>query len=197
MKEYEVLYVADPATSDQDLGNLNEKIGQAIKKFEGKVLTADSWGKRLLAYPIQKKREGLYYYLSFLSLGGAIAEVERLLKLDERILRFMTIQIDAKTKENESSKEVKKSEKEDPEGDAKEFRFDVRRRRCLFCSNKEVKIDYKNGKALKPFITERFKLVPRRMSNLCAYHQRKMTVAIKRARVVALLPFSSVQVEIK
>lgn len=52
-----------------------------------------------------------------------------------------------------------------------------------------MEIDYKNPKALKQFITERGKIIPRRITGTCAKHQRKLTVAIKQARQIALLPF--------
>jgi small subunit ribosomal protein S18 len=66
-----------------------------------------------------------------------------------------------------------------------------KRRICKFCANPQMKIDYKEPKVLKYFITERGKIIPRRISGNCAKHQREITTAIKRARIIALLPFSS------
>lgn len=60
---------------------------------------------------------------------------------------------------------------------------------CLFCVDKVENIDYKDTAKLKKYITERGKIVPRRISGNCAKHQRQLTVAIKRARIIALLPF--------
>lgn len=66
----------------------------------------------------------------------------------------------------------------------------VRRRKvCLFCADKTVQIDYKDPKLLKRFITERGKIVPSRITGVCASHQRGLGKAIKRARNIALLPF--------
>jgi small subunit ribosomal protein S18 len=65
-----------------------------------------------------------------------------------------------------------------------------KKRVCKYCSDKAVTIDYKDPQALKYFITERGKVVPRRISGNCALHQRKVTEAIKRARSIALLPFT-------
>ena len=65
-----------------------------------------------------------------------------------------------------------------------------RRKICRFCSEKNIAIDYKDMKLLRNFITERGKLIPRRISGNCARHQRQMTNAIKRARIIALLPFT-------
>lgn len=66
-----------------------------------------------------------------------------------------------------------------------------RRKVCAFCVDKLDYIDYKDTKRIRKFITERGKLLPRRITGNCATHQRMLTVAIKRARVVALLPFAA------
>lgn len=65
-----------------------------------------------------------------------------------------------------------------------------RRKVCLFCAEKFEQVDYKDIATLKKFIAESGKILPRRMSGTCAKHQRAVTLAIKRARHVALLPFS-------
>lgn len=69
----------------------------------------------------------------------------------------------------------------------------VRRKVCKFCADKDAYIDYKDSRLLSIFVTERGKIVPSRISGTCAKHQRELTNAIKRARVVALLPFTSVR----
>jgi len=63
-----------------------------------------------------------------------------------------------------------------------------RRKVCRFCVDKNQKIDYKDARLLRLFISERAKIVPRRISGNCARHQREITAAIKRARNIALLP---------
>jgi small subunit ribosomal protein S18 len=65
-----------------------------------------------------------------------------------------------------------------------------RRKVCQFCVNKNAVIDYKESDKLKKYITERGKILPRRISGNCAKHQRELTVEIKRARNIALLPFT-------
>ena len=68
-----------------------------------------------------------------------------------------------------------------------------RRKVCRYCADKNLKVDYKNAPELKYFVTERGKIVPRRISGNCAKHQREVATAIKRARIVALLPFTLMQ----
>lgn len=65
-----------------------------------------------------------------------------------------------------------------------------RRKVCRFCAEKAAKVDYKDQGQLKYFLTERGKIIPRRISGNCAKHQREVATAIKRARVLALLPYT-------
>ena len=72
---------------------------------------------------------------------------------------------------------------------SKDKRVYHRRKVCRFCADVSLEINYKDFKMLKYFITERGKIIPRRISGTCAKHQRILTHAIKRARTIALLPF--------
>ena len=65
-----------------------------------------------------------------------------------------------------------------------------RRKVCQFCADKTNTIDYKDVDTLKEFVTERGKILPKRITGTCAMHQRELTRAIKRARIVALLPYT-------
>ena len=66
-----------------------------------------------------------------------------------------------------------------------------KRKVCQFCADKAVAIDYKDVPRLRKFISERAKILPRRITGTCAKHQRQLTIAIKRARQIALLPYIS------
>lgn len=66
-----------------------------------------------------------------------------------------------------------------------------RRKVCTFCAEKVTVIDYKDASKLRRYISERAKILPRRMTGTCTAHQRQLTEAIKRARHIALLPFVS------
>jgi small subunit ribosomal protein S18 len=65
-----------------------------------------------------------------------------------------------------------------------------RRKVCRFCADKDSRIDYKDARGLGHFLTERGKIIPSRITGTCARHQRQLTAAIKRARTVALLPYT-------
>ena len=75
----------------------------------------------------------------------------------------------------------------------KSFRQNNRKRKkvCQFCAEKIEHIDYKDTARLRKFVSERSKILPRRITGTCAKHQRQITVAVKRARQIALLPYVS------
>ena len=65
---------------------------------------------------------------------------------------------------------------------------------CRFCKDKDFTLDYKDAKALRPYITERGRIVPRRISGTCAKHQRLVCQEIKRARNLAIIPFTAINI---
>lgn len=77
-------------------------------------------------------------------------------------------------------------------GDSPRRRTNVRRRKkvCVFCGENAQQIDYKDAATLKKYVSERGKILPRRITGTCAKHQRAITLAVKRARHIALMPYS-------
>ena len=67
----------------------------------------------------------------------------------------------------------------------------MRKKVCVMCANKDLVLDYKNADQLKKFVNEKGKILPRRATGACAKHQRDITQAVKRARHIAVLPFTS------
>lgn len=92
----------------------------------------------------------------------------------------------------EDTRSMDRTDRGDREGgDDRGGRGSFRRRRaCRFCSEKDAVIDYRDAGAMKYFVSERGKIVPRRISGNCAKHQRKVAEAVKRARQLALLPYT-------
>jgi small subunit ribosomal protein S18 len=70
----------------------------------------------------------------------------------------------------------------------------TRKKMCRFCADKNLKIDYKDTRLLRNFVTEKGKIMPRRVTGNCAYHQRKIAKAIKASRNIAIMPYISLNV---
>ena len=90
MKNYEALFVLRPS-QEESIKKVTALITDSIKKNKGKILKEDNWGKRTLAYPIKKHREGVYYKLNF-SIGSLLIEtLNRTYRLNSGILRTLII----------------------------------------------------------------------------------------------------------
>jgi small subunit ribosomal protein S18 len=91
-----------------------------------------------------------------------------------------------------ANKRNSKNDRRDRNADSKEGKIRRPRRKvCNFCMDKVDSIDYKDLAKLRKYISERGKILPRRISGNCAKHQRNLTIAVKRARHIALLPYTS------
>lgn len=89
---------------------------------------------------------------------------------------------------NERNDRAERGEKDGGNGEERRGGFG-RKKVCRFCAEKNFKVDYKDQNTLKYFVTERGKIIPRRISGNCAKHQRHIAVAVKRARGLALIPY--------
>lgn len=94
MKEYETLYLVLPDLPADKIEELNHKLAEAIKHHQGHVLTQFNWGKKRLAYRVGKHHHGIFIYLNYLAAGDTVAEVERILKYDDNILKFITVKLE-------------------------------------------------------------------------------------------------------
>ena len=88
------MYIAQPDTTDEDIAKLNDAITNLVEKDGGTVEVVEGWGRRRLAYPINKKTEGYYQLLEIAGSGQEIAELERRFRVNDLILRYMTVRVD-------------------------------------------------------------------------------------------------------
>ena len=91
--KYEVLYIIDPAQGEEGIAALVEKF-KAIVEAEGTLTGIEEWGKRRLAYPINDETEGVYTVISFTSEPDFPAELDRVFKITEGVLRSMTLAVE-------------------------------------------------------------------------------------------------------
>lgn len=93
-RTYEVMYIIDPDTAEDRIAKLNEAVGKVIEKEGGTVVRMDDIGRRTLAYQINKKREGYYVLFEIDGSGQEIAELERRMRVNDMILRYITVRVD-------------------------------------------------------------------------------------------------------
>ncbi|MFM8439951.1 MAG: 30S ribosomal protein S6 [Acidobacteriota bacterium] len=91
---YEVMYIMTPETADEDVAKLNESFASVITKGGGEIVKTDIMGRRRLAYPINKKSEGIYVLLEIAGSGQEIAELERRMRVNDAVIRYITVRVD-------------------------------------------------------------------------------------------------------
>jgi small subunit ribosomal protein S6 len=103
-RTYEVMYIVDPETPADRLTKLNEAVGSLIEKEGGTVVRMDDGGRRTLAYPIKKKTEGFYILFEIEGSGQEIAELERRMRVNDMIIRYITVRVDEDRKKADKMK---------------------------------------------------------------------------------------------
>lgn len=93
---YELSYIVNSVISDEQVKNLVSRVTTYVSETGAEILEVDEWGARRLSYPIQKKRNGYYVNMYFRSSGTIITRLERALEINDNILRYMTLRMDAK-----------------------------------------------------------------------------------------------------
>jgi len=118
------MYIGTPETSDEDITKLNESIEKMITDDGGSIVKTEVMGRRKLAYPIQKKTEGHYTLFEIEGSGQEIAELERRMRVNDTVMRYMTVRVDEerKTAEKHRAKREDRQNKRKDFGNGKESR---------------------------------------------------------------------------
>ena len=91
---YETTFITRSEMADDKLKELQERLAAVVATYKGEVILLEDWGKRKLAYPIQKETRGHYTYLVYTGAGDVVHEMERNLRLHDHILRFLTVNLE-------------------------------------------------------------------------------------------------------
>lgn len=220
MRLYEVVYILDPALDESAVTTKLEKFHELATVDGGEVSTIDHWGGRQLAYPIQKQNTGYYVVAQFTAAAGALPEFERLLKLDEEVLRYLLVLNEGEPTSGlslvaESTKPVSdRDDDDDDDGDDDDRDRDAGRddgdededegptshtppefqasggRRQRMEGPPITLLNYKDVSTLSRFLTEQGKILPKRTTKVTAAFQRQLGSAVKRARFLGLVPYT-------
>ena len=94
LNKYESIYIINPAVEEQGIKELVEKFNTLIESEGGKVSETQEWGLKRLAYPIQKKEQGYYILVNFEAKPESIVELERVYKITDSVMKFITVRKD-------------------------------------------------------------------------------------------------------
>ena len=95
MRRYETIVIIDPDLSEDDRTSLLDRTKEIIPQQEGVFIQEDIWGQKKLAYEIKKKPRGYYVRLDYCGMGKVVDEMERFFRIDDRVMKFLTVQLDA------------------------------------------------------------------------------------------------------
>lgn len=95
MRRYETTFIIDPEVTTEGRLPVFERLKDLIGQFKGSLLAVDEWGSRKLAYEVKKKTRGYYARLDYCGNGDLVNEIERFFRIDDRVLKFMTVQLAA------------------------------------------------------------------------------------------------------
>ena len=112
MRRYETIFITLADLSPEEIDSIIERYETIITSLEGVVVKVDKWGKRKLAYPIQKRNDGNYILIEFVGEHKVLAEFERNLKYDENILRFQSVNLSDKVDMEEIEREIADAKEE-------------------------------------------------------------------------------------
>jgi small subunit ribosomal protein S6 len=212
MRTYEVVYILDPALDESAVNSKLEKLHELATSMGGEVGAIDHWGTRQLAYPVNKQSSGYYVVAQFSAAAEALPEYERLLKLDGEVMRYLLVlnegeptdgesllgearpakvrDEDEEEEEEEEEEEVSEAEVEDNDRPGPPEFSGPRGRRRRMEGPPIILLNYKDVGTLSHFVTEQGKILPRRTTKVTAGFQRQLGRAVKRARYLALIPYT-------
>ena len=206
MRLYEVVYILDPALEEGAVDAKLESFHALVTAQGGEVAAVDHWGTRQLAYPVKKQRNGYYVVAQFTAAVDALPEYERLLKLDEEVMRYLLVLNEGEPTNGQSLVEdvperaerdtdADDGEDEDDEEDADDANSPpefagARGRRRRMEGPRITLLNYKDVSTLSRFVTEQGKILPKRTTKVTAAFQRQLGTAVKRARYLSLLPYT-------
>ena len=110
MREYETVYLLKPDLPEDQLSTVKDKYTKTISEAKGHLLSQGDWGKRKMAYDVKKNHHGHYIYLRYLGEEGLVSNLERLLRIEDNVLKFLTVKladdidVKARTKEAKNRK---------------------------------------------------------------------------------------------
>lgn len=205
MRLYEVVYILDPALDEGAVTAKLDKFHELATAKGGALESVEHWGIRQLAYPLNNLNQGYYVVAQFKAEPDALPEFERIIKLDEEVLRHLLVlnegepsngqsimaEVHHTAGEDDDEDEDEPADEDEGEDGASppEFQGGGGRRRRME-GPPILLLNYKDVGTLSRFLTEQGKILPKRTTKVTAQFQRQLGRAVKRARYLALIPYT-------
>jgi small subunit ribosomal protein S6 len=120
MRRYETIFIVDPDLSDEERSPLFERLKPLFPQLDGFLVMVEEWGTKNLAYEIKKKKRGYYVRLDYCGTGPLVNEIERFFRIDDRVLKYMTVLLEEDVDLESLKAELAKAESEEDQPDQTE-----------------------------------------------------------------------------
>lgn len=115
-REYELVYIVSPEATDEQVADLHTQIESLAKRYDSELAKSENWGRRKLAYPIQRNKEGTYVLEVINGTGELIKEIDRRLRVTEQVIRHLIVRVDDELKAAERARSRRKTPAGAPQG---------------------------------------------------------------------------------
>ncbi len=113
MRRYETIFIIDPDLSDEERNPVVERLQEIINQYGGFLVITDEWGSKKLAYEVKKKVRGYYIRIDYCGTGKLVNEIERFFRIDDRVMKYMSVLLERKVDVERIKEEKAKSELEE------------------------------------------------------------------------------------
>ncbi|HOO90155.1 MAG TPA: 30S ribosomal protein S6 [Syntrophales bacterium] len=113
LRRYETIFIMRGDLQSDEIGSLIDRYAGIITNMDGKTVKVENWGKRRLAYPIEKRKEGVYVRIDFAATYKVVSELERNFKIDDNVIRFQTVKLSDKVDLEEIEREIENARKKE------------------------------------------------------------------------------------
>jgi len=128
LRRYETIFIMRSDLQSDEMSSLIDRYAGIIVSLDGKTIKVENWGKRRLAYPIEKMQDGVYVRIDFVALHKVVIEIERNFKIDDNVLRFQTVKLSDKVDMEEIEREIADTLKKEEERKKEEQRKEEKRK---------------------------------------------------------------------
>lgn len=128
LRRYETIFIMRSDLQSDEMNSLIDRYAEIIVSLDGKTVKVENWGKRRLAYPIEKRQDGVYVRIDFVALHKVVIEMERNFKIDDNVMRFQTVKLSDKVDLEEIEREIENARKKEEDQRKEEQEREKRRK---------------------------------------------------------------------
>jgi len=154
LRRYETIFIMRSDLQSDEMSSLIDRYAEIIVSLDGKTVKVENWGKRRLAYPIEKRQDGVYVRIDFVALHKVVIEMERNFKIDDNVMRFQTVKLSDKVDLEEIEREIEDARKKEEDQRKEEQEREKRRKEEQEREEQKKEVQEKEDVVPEPAVSE-------------------------------------------